>query len=51
MLTKKKPIFTIDEGFSDLTRVQKPSVNPPKMCESDRITIENALGTITRQNK
>lgn len=43
MLTKKKPIFTIDEDFSDLTTAQKPPVNTPKKRVRDRITIKMKL--------
>ncbi|MFC1287822.1 tyrosine-type recombinase/integrase [Bacillus paralicheniformis] len=48
-MTKKKPIFTIDEDFSNLTMAQKHSVNMPRQREGDRITIERALATVTRQ--
>ncbi|MFP3878984.1 tyrosine-type recombinase/integrase [Bacillus paralicheniformis] len=50
-MTKKKPIFTIDEDFSDLTAAQKSSVNATKRREGERVTIEKALATITRQMK
>jgi len=43
LLTKKKPVFTIDKDFSDLTVAQMPSVKMPKKREGDRITIEMKL--------
>ncbi|WP_041107149.1 tyrosine-type recombinase/integrase [Bacillus safensis] len=51
-MTKKKPIFTIDEDFSDLSVLSTSDnvqVRSPIIVEDDRITIEKALKIITRQ--
>jgi site-specific recombinase XerD len=48
-LTKKKRILTVDDDLSSLFASKSPQPSPQTAPYSDRLTIEKALATVTRQ--